>query len=92
MEFTTWAGICLGVLMLTHLCGLIILVATLMQLKHSARAIERLTYLAHDEVEKVGTATRNVADFTSVLNSSWVKFGVLGLGTLFALWPDNDKK
>ncbi len=92
MEITTWTGICLGVLTLTHLCGLVLLVATLIQLRRSAQAFEVLAYQAQDEMEKMGSATKNVADFVSILNSTWIKAGVLGIGALFALWPGRSKK
>jgi len=89
---TTFTAVCIGILTLTHLCGLVLLVATLIQLRRSAQAFEVLAYQAQDEMEKMGTATRRVADFASILNSHWIKAGVLGLGTLFAIWPGREKK
>jgi hypothetical protein len=88
---TTFMAVCIGILTLTHLCGLVLLVATLIQLRRSAQAFEVLAYQAQDEMEKMSTATKRAADFAGLLSSGWLRAGMLGLGTLFALWPRGKK-
>ncbi len=88
----TFMSVCIGILTLTHLCGLILLIATLIQLRRSAQAFEVLAYQAQDEMEKMSAATKRAADFAGLLSSNWLRAGVVGLGALFALWPKGDRK
>ncbi len=88
----TFVATCIGVLTLTHLVGLVLLVATLIQVQRSAAAMESLAKRAQKNVERLEESAQRMRNFAETVGSGWMKAVMLGLGAIVEFWPHGKSK